>query len=76
MQRVLDALMPADGSNQDGGIVAAAGEDVLERLLQPLGVAGLLAHQLLARAQERAQFLRRRVRNEAGPDQAVRQELR
>ena len=48
---------------------------VLERLLQPQHVARPLAHELLAGAQERAQLRRRAVRDEAGPDQAVRQQL-
>src|SRR5512144_240879 len=30
VQRVLDAPVPADGLDQDGGIVAAAGEDVAD----------------------------------------------
>ena len=48
---------------------------VLERFLQPLHVAGLFAHQLLAGAQQRAQVLRRRFGHEARADQAVRQQV-
>jgi hypothetical protein len=48
---------------------------VLERLLQPLHVAGPLADQLLAGAQQGAQRLDGRIRHEARPDQAVRQQL-
>ena len=48
---------------------------VLQRLLDPLDVAGLLAHQLLAGAQQRAHLLGRRLRHEAGADQTVRQQI-
>ena len=48
---------------------------ILQRLVDALGVTGLLAHQLLAGAQESAQVLRRAVRHEACPDQAMRQEF-
>jgi hypothetical protein len=44
---------------------------VLQRLLQPLHVAGPLADQLLAGAQQGAQRLGGRVRHEAGPHQPV-----
>src|SRR5215831_19718478 len=49
---------------------------VFQRLLYPLYVAHLLTGQLLARAQQRAHLLRRAVRDEARPDQAVRQQIR
>jgi len=48
---------------------------ILQRLLDALHVTGLLAHQLLAGAQQRAQFLRRRFRHKARTDQAVRQQV-
>jgi len=48
---------------------------VFQRLLQPLHVAGLLAHQLLARAQQGAHLLRRRLGHKARADQAVRQQV-
>ena len=44
---------------------------VLQGLLQAQRMAGPLAHQLLARSQQAAQFLRRLVRHEARPDQAM-----
>ena len=48
---------------------------VLQRLLQPLDVAGPLAHQLLAGAQQAALFLRRGIGDEAAADQAMRQQI-
>ena len=48
---------------------------VLQRLLDALDVAGLLAHQLLAGAHQGAHLLDRRLRHKAGADQAVRQQI-
>ena len=48
---------------------------LFERLLDPLDMAGLLAGQLLACAQQRTQFLGRLVRNEARPDQPAGQQI-
>ena len=48
---------------------------LFQRLLDALDVAGLLAADLLAGAQQRAEFLLRLVRHEAGPDQPARQQI-
>ena len=48
---------------------------VLQRFLDALHMAGLLAHELLAGAQQGAQLLGRRLRHEARADQAVRQQV-
>ena len=48
---------------------------VLQHLLDALDVRGALAHELLARARQRAQLLHRRRRHEAGADQAVGQQI-
>jgi hypothetical protein len=48
---------------------------VFERLLNAQDVARLLAHELLARTQERAHLLGLSVGHEARPDQAVRQQV-
>ena len=48
---------------------------VFEHLLDALGVGAPLAHELLAGARERAQLLHGSRRHEAGPDQAVRQQV-
>ena len=48
---------------------------VLQRLLDALGVAGLLAHELLAGAQQGAHVLGRRLGHKARPHQAVCQEI-
>jgi hypothetical protein len=49
---------------------------VFEHLVDALHVSAPLAHELLARAGERAQLLHRHRRHEAGADQAVRQQVR
>ena len=49
---------------------------ILQRLLDPLNVPRLLAHQGLARPGQIADLLLRRGRYEAGPQQTVRQQLR
>jgi hypothetical protein len=49
---------------------------VLQHLVNALGMTAPFTHQLLARAQKVAQFLRLTVRDEARPDQSVRQEFR
>ena len=66
---------PAALAQQLGHDAVELDVGVLERLLQPQHVARPLAHQLLAGAQERAQLPGRAVRDEAGADQAVRQQL-
>ena len=48
---------------------------VFQGLVDALGVAGPLAHKLLAGPQQGPQLLRRSVRHEARADQAVRQQL-
>ena len=48
---------------------------VFQRLLQPLHMARLLTHQLLAGAQQVAHLLGLRIRHEARPDQTVRQQI-
>jgi hypothetical protein len=49
---------------------------VLERLLQALHVPDPLAHELLARARELSQLLDGLERDEAPPDEPMRQQLR
>ena len=49
---------------------------VLEHLVDALDMGRALAHELLARARERAQLLHRHRRHEAGADQAVGQQVR
>jgi len=72
-QRVQDG---AAGNTHDLGQHRAELEvGVLQRLLQPLHVAGLLAHRLLAGARACPQLLRRRPRHKARADQAVRQQV-
>src|SRR5262249_45192085 len=48
---------------------------IFERLLDPLRVARDLPNQLLARPREIPEFLNRRRRNEAAPNQSHRQEV-
>ena len=48
---------------------------VLQRPLQALNMAGPLAHQLLAGAQQAALFLRRGIGDETAADQAMRQQI-
>src|SRR3712207_6000940 len=76
-QRVLDAPMPADGSDQDGGIVAAAGEEVADLGLDLAGAADAadrLHRQRRAQLGPAAQGLEilcRRVHEDASADQAA-----
>src|SRR5688500_600486 len=74
-QRVLDAPMPADGSDQDGGIVAAAGEEVAGLgLAGSAGAAERLRRQRRARPGPAAQglgILCRRVHEDAAADQTA-----
>ena len=49
---------------------------VLQRLVDALRVARLLAHQLFAGAQQRAQLLRLPIRDKTRPDQTMRQQFR
>jgi len=68
-----------DGSTADAHTLGQHGAELevgmIERLLQPLHMAGLLAGQLLAAAEQRAQVLGRRFRHEAWADQAVGQQV-
>src|SRR5262245_1093175 len=48
---------------------------VFERLVNALDMTGSLADQLLARAQQRAHFLRLAIRNNASPQEAMRQQF-
>src|SRR5215217_8466472 len=71
VQRVLDAPVPADGLDQDGGIVAAAGEEAADLGLN-LASAGDAADRLhrqhraqLGPAAQGLEILRRRVHEDA-----------
>src|SRR5215212_6180412 len=78
VQRVLDAPVPADGFDQDGGIVAAAGEEEVADLGLDLAAAGDAADRLhrqhraqLGPATQGLETLRRRVQEDAPADQAA-----
>ena len=61
--------------NSDPAIIDVLIAGVLERLLQPLDMAGPLADELFARAQQGPQFLRLGLRYEARSDQTMGQEI-